>query len=307
MNYIPFAGKSARITSLSFFNQPDERVWEAVEAAGRMKSDLIALPETWAGADAIDTLDSPRVLKLRELAKKYNTYIVSGMYRRIGSDGRINSAILIGRSGEIEGIYDKVYPFWEEFDHIPPVQYGKEALVFDTDFCRLGIAICFDANFPELWYKMADLGAELIIWPSAYSGGSSLQAQAVNNNFYIVTSTLASDCSVFDITGREILYNKINEYDDFLTSSIVLDFDRCIFHRDFNGVIKTLLKEHAGEVIQEQAMPKEGWFVLKSVKESVSAREVAKKYNMEELPAYKVRSRKEQDEARAKVYTDLRD
>jgi len=300
MSITPFSGRPVRVTSLSFSKQPDERVWKAVEAAGRMQSDLIVLPETWAGPDAIDSLDAPRVRRLRELAKQYNAYIVSGMYRQIGSDGRINSALLIGRNGEIEGIYDKVYPYWEEFNLTPTTQIGKEPMVFDTDFGKIGIAICFDANFPWLWQDMADRGVQLVIWPSAYSGGKSLQAHAINHNYYIVTSTLDGDCTVFDITGREILYNKTTEYDDLLLSSIVLDFDRCIFHRDFNGKIKTLLEEHAGEVIQEQAMHKEGWFVLKSVKESVSAREIAKKYDMEELPAYKIRSRKEQDYMRAK-------
>ena len=191
-----------RVTSLSFFKKNNEQVWDAVHLAGQMESDLVCLPETWAGTDVIETLDSPEVQKLCELAARYKTYIVSGMYRKTESIPRINSAILINRSGKIQGIYDKVYPYWEEFIYTPPVSIGKEPMVFDVDFGKLGIAICFDANIPSLWQKMAELGAQVVVWPSAYSGGASLQAHAINHHFYVITSTWKYDCTVFDITGK---------------------------------------------------------------------------------------------------------
>ena len=298
-----------RLCSLSFNNQPDEKVWDAVRAAGSMGSDLILLPETWAGLDTIETLESPRVLMLKELAAQYKTYIVSGMYRCTDEIGRINSAVLIGRGGEIEGIYDKVYPYLEEFDYNPPVHIGREAKVFDTDFGKIGIVICFDANIPMLWQKMAEMGAQIVFWPSAYTGGLSLQAHAINHNYYIVTATLNKDCTVYDITGKEILYNaSVEDYDiiitsaeddDILITSVVLDLDRCIFHDDFNNEKKkALLSEHTGKIIQEEAMVKEGWFVLKSVYENVSVRELAKEYEMEDLPSYKIRSVRKMDEIR---------
>jgi len=288
-----------RVTSLSFYNKPDEQVWEAVNTAGLMKSDLIILPETWAGSQAIETFDSARVRKLCELAKQYKSYIVSGMYRQTEDNGRINSAILIGRSGEIEGVYDKMYPYWEEFDLTPPVQIGKEPMVFDTDFGKLGIAICFDANIPAYWQRLAELGAQVVAWPSAYSGGSYLQAHAINHHYYVVSATHKSDCVVYDITGKEILCNVAIEDDSILISSIELDLDRCIFHRDFTVAKKrALLTAHAGDLIEEQSLPKEGWFVLKSVKENVSVRKLAREYGLEELPAYKLRSIKEMDSMR---------
>ena len=275
------------ITSLSFSNQPDRRVWDAIEAV--VGGDLIVLPETWAGPAAIDDFNSPRVKKLQELAKKHKCYIVSGMYRKTRQIKRINSAILIGRSGEIEGIYDKVYPFLEEFDLDPPVEIGKTPMVFDTDFGKLGIAICFDANIPDLWQEMAQSGAQIVCWPSAYSGGSSLQAHAINHHYYIVTATLQSDCTVFDITGREMLYNKATEYDDFLITSFQLNLNRGIFHRDFAGGLKALLAECSNEIVQETALPKEGWFVLKSLNDTVDVRKVAKQYGLQELNEYKLR------------------
>ena len=295
--------KNIRITSISFSKKPDESVWKAVESAGRIGSDLIVLPETWAGEQEIELLDSPRVCNLQKLAAQYKTYIVSGMYRKTEKTGRINSAILIGRSGEIEGIYDKVYPYWEEFKLNPPVEIGKEPIVFETDFGKLGIAICFDVNIPSLWHKMAELGAELVVWPSAYSAGTSLMAHAINHNYYIVTSTLEYDCTVFDITGRKILYNKSIIGDDILISSIVLDLDRCIFHMNYNERVQELLANHSHEIIQETSLIKEQWFVLKSVNESVSVRDLARKYGLTELRDYKLKMCREIDKMRMSTST----
>ena len=289
-----------RVTSLSFSDVQESKVWEAVCAAGRMKSDLIILPEFWAGEKSLDTFNSPRVEQLRAFAKEYSTYIISGIYRELEVGGKINSAIMIGRDGDIVGTYDKNYPYWSEFDSTPPVKVGKEPKVFETDFGKVGVAVCFDVNFPGVWQKMADLGAQMVVWPSAYSAGTSLQAHALNHNYYIVSSTLERDCVMYDITGKEILYNKSINDDCVLLSSVVLDFDRSIFHRNFNEEkAKKLLADFPADVIQEMALVREQWFVLKSVNKSVSVSELARQYGLEGLSAYKIRSRLEIDEMRA--------
>ncbi len=62
--------------------------------------------------------------------------------------------------------------------------------VYQADFWRIGVAICFDINFPEVWKTLADQGAELVVWPSAYSAGTALQARALNHRYYIVSATI---------------------------------------------------------------------------------------------------------------------
>ena len=199
-------GRPVRITSISFNDRSLEEIAGIVDSEGAKGTDIIALPETWRGPQ-LETIHGETIRTMSCLAKKHNTYIVCPIFRDV--DGkRYNSAILLDRSGNPICIYDKVYPYHEEFKLDPPVEVGTEVPVIDTDFGRIGMVICFDVNFPEVWKRLADQGAELVIWVSAYSAGTSLLAHALNHNYYIVSSTLAGDCIVYDINGRELLNEK---------------------------------------------------------------------------------------------------
>ena len=292
-------GRPVSIVSLSFSGEPLEKVAALVDEEAARGVDLIALPEIWPGEKA-ETLDGPTVTAMAGLAKKHHVYIVSPMYRKDG--GKIyNTAVLLDREGRVACLYDKVYPFWAEWDTHKNLEPGKEAPVYQTDFGKIGFAICFDANFPEVWRRLADQGAELVIWSSAYSAGSTLQSHALINHFYIVTSTLTRDCLVYDITGEKILDEK---NDTINVSRVTLDLDRTIHHVDFNGEKKEkLLKEHAGDVALDKWLPREAWFVLKAKRPGVSARALAREYGIEELRDYIDRSRREIDKRRTVCQT----
>lgn len=124
------------------------------------KPDLIVLPEgvdSWLGATPADKLDWVRrrgdlLLKEFQLyAKEHSAYLVFNSYRQ-RKDGRFaNTSYLIDREGDVIGVYDKVYPtpgeiLWKELPIVP----GGSPVVVDTDFGRVGFAICFDLNFRDL-------------------------------------------------------------------------------------------------------------------------------------------------------------
>lgn len=285
-------GRLVRVVSIGFCNRSMEEILEVLDCEGKKGADIIVLPEAWRGLNSEpETVTGITVSAVAEMAKKHSTYIVCPIYRKEESVGRVNSSVLLNREGKVVSVYDKVFPYWEEFDLNPPAETGNKVTVYDADFGRIGVAVCFDANFPEVWKELADLGAELVIWPSAYSAGTTLQAHALNNHYYIVTSTLMSDCTVWDITGQELLYEKS---DGINISRIVLDLDRGIYHENFNMEKKDkLLAEHGDSIMQEMHLEREQWFVLKAVQSGVSARELAKEYGMEELRDYINRSRTE--------------
>jgi hypothetical protein len=135
-----------------------------------------------------------------------------------------------------------------------------------------------------------------VLWPSAYSAGTSLQAHALNHHYYTVTSTWTRDCIVYDITGEEILYQKSQ---DINVARITLDLDRRIYHENFNVAKRDrLLKEHGDAIEQDRWLKREQWFVLRARRPGVSARALAKQYGLEELRDYIDRSRREIDGTR---------
>ncbi|HMN31608.1 MAG TPA: carbon-nitrogen hydrolase family protein, partial [Caldilineaceae bacterium] len=257
-------GRPVRMVSLSFYDKPLAQIAELVDREAAQGVDLVALPETWnmQSKNQPEPLSGPTVAAMVELAQKHRTYIVCPIDRQDGTC-RVNSAVLIDRVGRIVGLYDKVYPYWSEYDLTPSVQpaLGGPQTV-QTDFGCVGMAVCFDVNFPSVWQSLAEQGAELIVWPSAYSAGSSLQAHALNHHFYIATSTYTKDCIVYDITGEEILYEKS---DDINISRFTLDLDRGIYHENFNIAKRDrLLAEHGDDVEMECWLPLEQWFVLRA-------------------------------------------
>lgn len=295
-------GRLVRVTSISFPSGLSlEEIAAHVDKAGFASVDVIALPELCRGQDdrSEEDLQGPTVTTMAALAKKHKTYIVCPIDRR-DKNLRLNSVVLLDRSGNVACVYDKIFPYWSEYDVRPPANVGEDAKVYRADFGLLGFATCFDVNFPEVWKRLLDKGAEVVVWPSAYSAGASLQAHAINHHFYIVSVTQTSDCLVYDITGEKLSYSKSEKVN---VATVTLDLDRGIYHENFNIPKRDkLLKERPEDVELEKWMRLEQWFVLKAKRPGVSARALAKQYGLEELRHYLDRSRRSIDARRGWQY-----
>lgn len=308
----PYCAKPVCIVSIAMHEKGIERTLGVIEREAAAGADLILLTETWPGGKAF-TLDEPPTTALAKLAQKYHVYIVSPIYRRDG-DTVFNSSVLIDRDGKVAGIYNKVYPVLgnpsasnNEFLNygIENGLPGHDVPVFKTDFGRIGMAICFDAQFPEVWQRLADNDAELVLFSSAYSAGRSLGAYAMAHHYYVVSATWSGECQTYDITGEELL----DEHEGI--SRMILDFDRRIFHnndsynytydengkRDKGGKRKKLLKENPG-VELEKYMAREGWHVLRATKPGVDLTALIKQYDIQDLRSYLQVERKKADKMR---------
>ena len=150
---------------------------------------------------ASEPVPGPTTRFLGEAAKKYNLYIVAGILEKEG-DVVYNTAVLIDRKGELAGKYRKVSLPREEIDG--GVMPGEDIPVFDTDFGRIGIMICWDMQFPEVARTLAMKGAEVILVP-IWGGDITLtKARAIENQVYLVTSTYDMISAVFDLKGNVI-------------------------------------------------------------------------------------------------------
>lgn len=278
---------------------------DRVDREGAKGTDIIILPEHCRGFDernqkTLETLDGATITAMASLARKHQTYIVCPIDRKEG-DLRFNSAVLLDRRGQVASTYDKVYPvFGQECQSSPPVRPGDYARVYQADFGRLGFATCFDVNWTPLWQKLSNYGAELVVFPSFYSAGRSLQAQAIQYNYYVMSSTRIPDCLVYDIDGELLVHDHENAGKGVNVTRTELDLDRCIFHQDGNmpHKLNRLLQDHGNDVEREKWLPMEGWFVLRAKRPGVSARELAKQYGLETLRHYINRSQCEIDQCR---------
>jgi len=281
---------------------PLARIAERVDREAEQGTDLIILPEHCQGCNdrSEETLDGPTITAMARLARKHRTYIVCPIDRKDG-EMRFNSSVLLNREGKVVCIYDKVYPVYpNECEMHPPDRPGDLARVYKADFGKVGFATCFDVNWTSLWRKLSYLGAELVVFPSAYSAGRSLQAHAIDYNYYVMSSTRIPDCRVYDIDGELLVNDLENSGNGVNVTRVELDMDRCIFHQDGNmpGKLNRLLQDHGNDVEREKWLPMEGWFVLRAKHSGVSAKELAKQYGLETLRHYINRSQCEIDQCR---------
>jgi predicted amidohydrolase len=291
-------GRPVRVVSVAMFNQGIEKTTKAVDREAAAGADLILLTETWTGKKPLASLDDPSIAAMAAIAKNRRTYIVSPVRRKDG-ETVYNSAILINRKGEIVGVYNKMYSvlpdppnpqFW--FADGKP---GHDAMVFDTDFGRIGIAICFDAQFPEVWRRFEEQGAQLVLFASAYSAGRSLESYATLHHYYLISSIRNGECQAYDMTGEKLLDERKS------VSRITIDLDRRIFHNNdsynYRGQENRLLKENPGVVV-DKWMTREDWHVLRAVQPGVDLPVLIKTYDLQELRDYLNKQRRQADRLR---------
>jgi predicted amidohydrolase len=139
-------------------------------------------------------------------ARQHHCYIVLPMSLLEDKDKSIfyNAAILLDRTGEVKGIYRKLHlAVVTGADSMETgATPGKEAPVFDCDFGKLGIQICFDVEFDYGWDELARKGAELVAWPTASPQTAHPTSLAMQHRYYIVSSPWRHNASIFEPTGK---------------------------------------------------------------------------------------------------------
>jgi deaminated glutathione amidase len=185
---------------------------------------LAVLPENFAfmgmhDADKLAVAESdgggPIQDFLAETAERLHLWIIAGTIPlRVPGDARVAAASLVyDAEGKRAGRYDKIHLFdveiperaesYRESAHMAP---GKTPTVVDTPVGRVGLAVCYDVRFPELFRNLSAAGAELFVLPSAFTAPTGrahwetlLRARAIENLAYLI----APAQSGFHPNGRE--------------------------------------------------------------------------------------------------------
>ncbi len=138
------------------------KILEYIKEAGRKQADIICFPESCLYKTAAFDINSNAIQEIRRECEKNHIWCIITEDLIINKK-RYNTAILIDRKGDIKGRYKKIHPYTGE-----EVRAGKDIKVFRTDFAKIGIAICWDLGFPDLFKKMKEKGAQIVFCPSQW-------------------------------------------------------------------------------------------------------------------------------------------
>jgi len=208
--YGEYHGLEERIKVLN--SLVDAMAAEAIKAYPGHGLDLAVLPETIvtntrgpASQRAIP-LHGQALDSFSALARRHKTYLVVPLdLAEETSSGPIysNSAVLLDRQGTVAGIYRKVHPvaLVGRDDLESGITPGREFPVFDCDFGKLGIQICWDIVFEDGWQALADKGAEIVVWPSASPATALPSARAGRHRYFIVSSCWRNNATIYEPTG----------------------------------------------------------------------------------------------------------
>ena len=179
-----------------------DKVQKLIEKNAWFKPDLIVLPEVFtSGVDhkflhklAENIPNGETTEFFSKIAKKYETNIVAGSFiEKCEGEEYKNTSLVFDRQGEIIGKYQKIHMFnyygSNESDY---VSSGDKAVVVQTDIGKIGLSICYDLRFPELYRALTYVGAEIITcvaaspYPRLDHWLTLNKARAVENTAYIV-------------------------------------------------------------------------------------------------------------------------
>ena len=205
-----FLVAALQLTSTSNIEVNLAEAEEQIELASRRGAELIGLPENFAflGEDNEKLRLAPELaIKctnfLKTMSQRYQVFLLGGGYPVPAGDNShtLNRSALFGRDGQVLAKYDKIHLFDVDlpdgnlYKESSTILSGKEQppVVDVPGLCKVGLSICYDVRFPELYRCLSSNGAELIMIPAAFTAFTGkdhwqilLQARAIENTVYVV-------------------------------------------------------------------------------------------------------------------------
>ena len=180
-----------------------------IRDAVRQGAQFVATPEntTLMAPDGGAKLDrsfseshDPALPAFRSLAEELNIWLLIGSLAIKAGEGKTaNRSYLLGPHGRIVARYDKIHlfdvdlPSGEKYRESNTVAGGGEAVVADMPWCKIGLSICYDLRFPQLYRSLAKKGATLLTVPSAFTQTTGkahwhvlLRARAIENGAFVI-------------------------------------------------------------------------------------------------------------------------
>jgi len=188
-----------------------EALEKLVIAASEQACDMLCLPEASglmnqdaasAVKQIVDESEDPYVAACQALSKEHKIWIHNGSTPVLGDEEKaVNRTLLFNNEGVVVGRYDKIHLFDiylpDGKERLESKRYsaGRKAVLVDTPWGLMGLTICYDLRFPNLYREYAQAGARVIFVPSAFMRKTGdahwevlLRARAIENGCFIVAA-----------------------------------------------------------------------------------------------------------------------
>lgn len=246
--------------------------------------DIVCLPETFtrygseAGSsfgDSAETLPYPSLIPFQEFAREKHCCLICPIIIR--ENGKAyNAAVVLDRHGNILGNYKKMHPTIGEMEE-GVVPGPPNPPVFDLDFGRIGIQICFDIQWQDGWESLAEQHPDIIFWPSAFPGRTLIQTKAWECGTHTVSSTIKGPARICDLSGRVMART---EYWNRNWICAPVNLEQVLIHtwpyvRHFPD-----MKEKYGRHLKIETFDEEEWTILESLSSELSIRDVMDEFGI---------------------------
>ena len=195
-----------------------------IEEAVSQQARLVVLPENFALMGKMETdkvqareadHNGPIQTFLAEQAARHGIWLVGGTIPMVASDAnKVRATCLVfDDTGKQVARYDKIHLFDvelvdsdEQYTESETIEPGDKVVVIDSPFGRMGVAVCYDLRFPELFRQQLEDGMEILVLPSAFTAITGrahwevlVRARAIENLCYVI----APDQGGYHLSGRE--------------------------------------------------------------------------------------------------------
>ncbi len=184
------------------------RAGDLVAEAARSGARLVVLPEKWnlvadraATVAAGEPLDGPSLAAVAGWARTWGITVVAGTIAEAFDAVRVrNTCAVVGPGGTVDACYRKMHLFDVEaggrtYRESDEAQAGDEVVVAPAEGLRLGLSVCYDLRFPELYRALVDAGADTLLVPAAFTAATGpphwevlLRARAIENQCAVIAS-----------------------------------------------------------------------------------------------------------------------
>jgi beta-ureidopropionase len=262
-----------------------------LDRAASFRPDIACLPESFARGEP-ETVPGPTTERMARWAAEHKCYLICPMKTREG-DRVYNSAVLIDRQGRIVGQYNKIRPTEGELDKgICPG--ACDPPVFETDFGKIGIQICFDVNWHEQWRSLKEKGAKIVFFASAYPAARQVRTLSWLNQYYVVSATLGRTSSIYDVTGEKLA--STGKYQQW--AGAVLPLGKTVFEIDFHTSKIRKLQQKYGSKVEVAWYHDDDLVTIASLDPGLTVEDLIEEYELTPHRDYIPRAQGRQDEVR---------